>query len=148
MLLVLNGYERGAVMLRLTNGGRSVEEVWKDDDFKSKHGGIVKIGNYFYAGGDDRGGRDWHCVDWNTGKMQWKNRDLMSGVVIADADDMLYIYSERGEMALVKANPAKFDLVSQFPITLGTAQHWAHPVIYKGVLYVRHGDTMMAYKIK
>jgi hypothetical protein len=33
-------------------------------------------------------------------------------------------------------------------ITLGTNQHWAHPVIYKGVLYLRHGDTLMAFNIK
>jgi outer membrane protein assembly factor BamB len=135
-------------MLRLINGGRNVEKIWEDDDIKSKHGGIVKVGNYAYVGGDDRSGRFWYCVDWNTGKMQWKDNSIQVGAVIADADNMLYCYSERGEMALAKANPQKFEIVSQFPITMGTAQHWAHPVIYKGVLYVRHGNTLMAYKIK
>jgi hypothetical protein len=72
---------------------------------------------------------------------------MAEGVTIAD-DGMLYCYSNRGEMALVKATPEKFDLVSKFKITLGTDQHWAHPVIYNGVLYVRHGNTLMAYKIK
>jgi hypothetical protein len=61
---------------------------------------------------------------------------------------MIYCYSERGDMGLVKPDPAKFDLVSSFKITLGTDQHWAHTVIQDGVLYVRHGDTLMAYKIK
>jgi len=51
-------------------------------------------------------------------------------------------------MALVKASPEKFEIISKFMITKGTEQHWAHPVIYKGVLYVRHGDSLMAYKIK
>ena len=146
MVLITNGYERGSVMLRLTNGGRSVEKVWENDDIKSKHGGIVKIEEYAYIGGDGRAGDAWHCVDWNTGKVQYKDKSITSGVVIAN-DGMLYCYSEKGEMALVKATPEKFDLVSKFPITLGTDQHWAHPVIYKGVLYVRHGDTLMAYKI-
>jgi len=148
MVLITNGYDKGSVMLRLVNGGRSVEKVWKNDDIKSKHGGIVKIGNYAYMGGDDRTGRYWHCVDWNTGEVKWKDNSISVGVVIADGDGMLYCYSERGEMALVKATSEKFDLVSKFMITLGTDQHWAHPVIYKGVLYVRHGDTLMAYKIK
>ncbi|MCL2511919.1 MAG: PQQ-like beta-propeller repeat protein [Bacteroidales bacterium] len=148
MVLITNGYERGSVMLRLTDGGRSVEKVWENDDIKSKHGGIVKIGNYVYAGGDDRSGRFWHCVDWNTGEVKHKTDVITVGAVIADGDGMLYCYSEKGEMALVKATPEKFDLISQFPITLGTDQHWAHPVIYQGVLYVRHGDTLMAYKIK
>ena len=148
MVLITNGYERGSVMLRLINGGRSVEKVWENDDVKSKHGGVVKIGNYIYAGGDDRSGRYWHCADWNTGEIKYKDSSITVGVVIADGDNMLYCYSEKGEMALVKATPEKFDIASQFSITLGTDQHWAHPVIYQGVLYVRHGDTLMAYKVK
>jgi len=31
---------------------------------------------------------------------------------------------------------------------LGADQHWAHPVIHRGVLYIRHGDALMAYKVK
>jgi len=61
---------------------------------------------------------------------------------------MLYAYSDRGEMALVKPNPDKFELVSSFKVTLGTNQHWAHPVIHDGVLYIRHGDVLMAYQVK
>jgi len=148
MVLITNGYERGSIMFRLTNGGRSIEKVWENDDVKSKHGGVVKVGNYIYAGGDDRSGRYWYCVDWNSGEVKWKDNTITVGVVIADGVGMLYCYSEKGEMALVKATPEKFDIVSQFPITLGTDQHWAHPVIYQGVLYVRHGDTLMAYKVK
>jgi len=148
MLLITNGYDKGSVMLRLTNGGRSVEKVWENNELKSKHGGIVKIGNYAYMGGDDRTGRYWYCVDWNTGEIKYKDNTITAGVVIADGNSMLYCYSEKGEMALVKATPEKFDLVSKFNITMGTDRHWAHPVIYQGVLYVRHGNTLMAYKIK
>ena len=148
MVLITHGYDKGSVMLRLTNGGRSVETVWENNDVKSKHGGIVKLGNYAYIGGDDRAGRFWYCVDWQTGEVKYNDNSIMVGAVIADGDGMLYCYSERGEMALVRATPEKFDLVSQFPITLGTDQHWAHPVIHDGVLYVRHGNTLMAYKVR
>jgi hypothetical protein len=51
-------------------------------------------------------------------------------------------------MNLVKPNPEKFELFSSFKVTLGTDQHWAHPVIHRGVLYIRHGDALMAYKLK
>ena len=147
-VLITNGYDKGSLMLRLTNGGRSVAKAWEEDALKSKHGGVVKIGNYAYMGGDDRSGRFWYCVDWNTGVIKYKDNTITVGVVIADGDGMLYCYSERGEMALVKAAPEKFDLISKFSITWGTGTHWAHPVIYQGVLYVRHGDALMAYKIK
>jgi len=64
------------------------------------------------------------------------------------ADGMLYCYSEKGELALVKADPASFGVVSETKVTLGSEQHWAHPMIYKGILYLRHGNTLIAYKIK
>jgi outer membrane protein assembly factor BamB len=146
MLLITNGYNKGSMMLRLINGGRSVQKVWENDELKSKHGGVVKIGDNVYIGGDTQTGRFWYCVDWNTGAIKYKDHTLTAGVVIA-ADGMLYCYSEKGEMALVKATPEKFDMINMFHITLGTGTHWAHPVIYQGVLYVRHGNALMAYGI-
>ncbi|MDR2811305.1 MAG: PQQ-binding-like beta-propeller repeat protein [Tannerellaceae bacterium] len=133
----------GSVLLQLTNGGRSVEKVWTHE-MDNKMGGIVKWGDYVYGSGEKN--RYWYCVDWKTGETKYKSNKIGVGNVIA-ADGMLYCYSDRGEMALVKATPDGFDVASKFSITLGTEQHWAHPVIYKGVLYVRHGNTLMAYKI-
>ncbi|MDR0333320.1 MAG: PQQ-like beta-propeller repeat protein [Dysgonamonadaceae bacterium] len=149
MILITSGYGRGSTMLRLTNGGRGVEEVWFNELLDNRIGGMVKVGNYIYGSGDFS--RSWFCVNWNTGEIMWQDgRDkqgIANGVTIANGD-MLYIYTDRGDMILARATPEKFDIVSRFPITLGTDQHWAHPVIYDGVLYVRHGDTIMAYKIK
>lgn len=145
MLLCVFGYGKGSIMLRLTDGGRKVEQVWENKEFDSKTGGAVKIGDYVYASGDHN--KYWFCLDWKTGETKYKDKSIAVGCVIAN-DDMLYCYSDKGEMALVKATPEKFDVVSQFPITLGTEQHWAHPVLYKGVMYVRHGNTLMAYQVK
>ncbi|MDR0845541.1 MAG: PQQ-binding-like beta-propeller repeat protein [Tannerella sp.] len=144
-LLCTSGYGKGSVMLRLKDGGRSVEKVWDAPLLDSRIGAMVKIGDYAYGSGDSN--RFWFCVDWKTGEVKYKENTLGIGNVIAD-DGKLYCYSEKGDLALVNITPEKFDIVSKFPITLGTDQHWAHPVIYKGVLYVRHGDTLMAYKIK
>jgi len=145
MLLCVLGYGKGSVMLRLTDGGRKVEQVWESKEFDSKTGGAVKIGDYVYGSGDNN--KYWFCLDWKTGEQKYKDNSIAVGAVIA-AGGMLYCYSDRGEMALVRATPEKFDMVSKYPITLGTEQHWAHPAIHNGVLYVRHGDTLMAYKVK
>ena len=143
MLLGMSDYGKGSVMLRLTNGGRSVEKVWENTDICHKTGNTMKFGNYVYASGERT---HWYCVDWQTGKTMYSDQTIGVGTIIA-ADGMLYCYSEKGEMALVKPNHEKFEIVSKFDVTLGTEQHWAHPVIFKGVLYIRHGDTLMAYKI-
>jgi outer membrane protein assembly factor BamB len=60
----------------------------------------------------------------------------------------LYCYDEkRGNFGLVKADPAKFEIISSFKIPLGKGAHWAHPVIHNKILYVRHGNALMAYDI-
>ena len=65
------------------------------------------------------------------------------------AEGMLYIYDEkRGNVGLVKATPGGFDLISSFRIREGAGPHWAHPVIHKGMLYIRHGNALMVYNIK
>ena len=134
----------GSMLLRITDGGKNVEKVWSNE-MDNKMGGAVKVGNYVYGSGEKN--RYWYCIDWNTGKTVYKDNKIGVGNVIA-CDGMLYCYSDKGEMALVKPGAEKFDVTGKFNITLGTNEHWAHPVIYKGVLYVRHGSTLMAYNIK
>jgi outer membrane protein assembly factor BamB len=144
MLFFASGYGGGAMMLRLINDGKDIEEVWSLKAFDIRTGGAVKVGDYIYGSGDIN--RFWFCVNWHTGEIMWQDRIIAMGNIIAN-DNMLYCYTERGEMVLARATPEKFDIVSQFSITLGTEQHWAHPVIYRGVLYVRHGNTLIAYNI-
>lgn len=146
MLLCTSSYGVGSIMLKLSNGGRKAEEVWSSGDLDCRTGHMVKLGDYAYGAGDYKKG-SWYCVDWKTGEQKYKDRSIATGVTIA-ADGMLYCYSEKGELALVRATPEKFDIVSKFIVSEGTGQHWAHPVIFKGVLYVRHGESLLAYKIK
>jgi outer membrane protein assembly factor BamB len=145
MIFTMTSRSAGAMMLRLIDGGRNVERVWVMPEMTCRSGHAMKFGNYVYGSGD-RVNR-WHVVNWNTGEVAYTDSTLASGNIIL-ADDMFYIYTERGEMVLAKPSPGRFDIVSRFPITKGTDQHWAHPVIYKGVMYIRHGDALMAYKIK
>lgn len=145
MILCTSGYGRGSTMLRLTNGGRGIQEAWFSKELDNRIGAMVKVGDYVYGSGDSN--RFWFCADWKTGDIKWKEKGLAMGNIIAN-DGMLYCYTDRGEMVLAKATPEKLDIVSKYSITMGTEQHWAHPVLYKGVMYVRHGDTLMAYKVK
>ena len=145
MILSITGYRGGAWMYRLKEGGIVAELVWHNKEMDNQMGGAIKVGDYIYASGHMN--RNWFCVDWNTGETTYKVADLAPCNVIF-ADGMLYCYSEKGTMNLVKPDPEKFELVGRFDVTLGTNQHWAHPVIQNGVLYIRHGDALMAYKVK
>jgi len=145
MILSTTGYKGGTMLLRLKDGGKSVEQVWMNNDLDNQMGGVIKIGDYVYASGHEN--RYWYCIDWKTGKTMYNGGDIGECNVIS-ADGMLYVYSAKGEMMLVKPDPDKFVMVSSFKVTLGDGPHWAHPVIHQGVLYIRHGNALMAYKIK
>jgi outer membrane protein assembly factor BamB len=144
MLFYLSGYGAGGGMLKIADDGNSVSQVWTQTKMDSRMGGAVYVDGYVYGSGDSR---QWVCYDWKTGREMYASREIGNGVVIY-ADGMLYCYSQRGELALVKADPSGFNVVSETKVLLGSDQHWAHPAIYDGVLYVRHGKGLIAYKVK
>ena len=144
MILSITGYGGGAWLYRITDEGRGAELVWHNN-VDNQIGGVVKVGDYVYSSGHRN--RGFACIDWHTGEIKWRVNQLAPSAIIA-ANGLLYVYSQRGEMALVNPNPDRFELISSFDVTLGTGQHWAHPVIHDGVLYIRHGNVLMAYKIK
>ncbi|MCY1720888.1 PQQ-like beta-propeller repeat protein [Prolixibacteraceae bacterium Z1-6] len=144
-LFCFSGYGQGGEKLNLSADGTSVTEVWIKKELDSRMGGMVVVDGYLYGSGDNA--REWRCVNWETGEETYVDKTIAKGVTIY-ADGMLYCYSERGELALVEATPEAFKVISQTKVELGTAQHWAHPVINNGRLFVRHGDVLIAYKIK
>lgn len=132
------------VKLELTPDGKGIKEIWRNPDFDSYMGGTVKIGDYLYGGGT--GNRDFKCINANTGKIG-SVLDIGSGAVIA-ADGMLYYYNFRGEIMLITSDPENMKVVGKIKLTKGENEHFAHPVINNGLLYVRHGNIIQAYNIK
>ncbi|MDF1576332.1 MAG: hypothetical protein P1P86_14175 [Bacteroidales bacterium] len=51
-------------------------------------------------------------------------------------------------MALLKADPEEFKVISSFRVTEGAGPHWARPTIFNRTLLVRHGEALVAYKVK
>jgi outer membrane protein assembly factor BamB len=148
-ILIANGYNWVALKLKLSADGTSVETLWENRNFDPQHGGVVLLGDYIFGSTHMAKPVDnWICVDWNTGKTLWTSKWYVRGSVIS-ADGMLYLMEEKsGHIALVKPDPSKLDIVSEFQITKGEGPFWAHPVINKGKLYVRHGDVLMVYQVK
>lgn len=148
-LFVTSGYDHVGVMFKLLNNGTEIEQVWVNKDLDNHHGQVVRIGDYIYGSNwIDNVKGDWCCVDWKTGKTMYMKSWQTKGSISA-ADGLLYCYEEkRGNLALVKPTPDDFTIVSSFRITLGTGPHWTQPVIHNGVLYIRHGNALMAYKVK
>lgn len=61
---------------------------------------------------------------------------------------MLYLLDERGTMKLVRTTPDKYELSGEFKVPEGgKGMYWAHPVVYGGILLIRHADKLFAYDI-
>ena len=132
-------------MLQLIEDGRKVKKKWFSEDLDSRIGGAVFVNGYIYGSGDEN--RAWQCYDWVEGNQRYESKELGKGTIIT-ADNNLYCYSERGELALVEPDPSGFKIISECKVSLGKGQHWAHPVINDGRLYIRHGNALIAYNIK
>jgi outer membrane protein assembly factor BamB len=148
-IFVSNGYDHCGVLLKLSADGNSVSVGWFNKTLDTHHGGFVRVGEYIYGSNwVNNSLGDWICLDWNTGKTMYDKLWINKGPIISDGQ-MLYCQEEKtGNIALVKADPEKFVVTSTFKIPFGSGPYWAHPVICNGVLYIRHGNALMAYDIK
>lgn len=144
-IYAVSGYGTGGQMFALSEDGKSVKRVWSQAKLDSQMGAAVLVDGYIYGSGHNS--RGWHCLDWKTGKVMYTARKIGNKGAIIFSDGMMYCYSERGDVALVKPDPQEFVVVSSFRIKKGSGEHWAHPVIHDGRLYIRHGDTLMVYQI-
>lgn len=142
------GYKASAGALRLSDDGASVEQAWTDTTLDCQHHGVVLVDGYLF-GTSHQLGNELVCLEMKTGQVMWTSKEVRQGVT-EYADGRLYIYEgpARGIVHLVEPRPDGFHSAGHFTVTEGTGKHWAHPAISNGVLYIRRGDTLLAYDIK
>ena len=144
-LYTVSGYGTGGQKFKLDADGTGVKKVWAQPILDSQMGSAILVDGFLYGSGQKNKG--WHCVDWETGDVIRTEMVLGKKGNIIYADGMAYCYGEKGDVGLVKLTSGTFEVVSSFKIDQGSGQHWAHPVIRDGRLYVRHGEALMVYNI-
>ncbi len=143
-LYSVGGPGNGALKHSLSSDGSSIEEVWSNVSFNSFFGGFVLSEGYLYGAMNRK--RKLVSVDVKTGKI--KSTLSIKGGAIISTEGLLYYYSEDGRVSLIDTNNGNLKLISSFRITKGTKEHFAHPVIHQGQLYIRHGNALFAYNLK
>jgi len=148
-LWISDGWDRESVMLEIAPDGRSIREKFLDRTFDNQNHGVVLVDGFLYGSNfTDRNSGKWVCMNWHTGEIIWLGEFHNKGPIIY-ADGMLYVCEEkRGHLALVKASPDSFDIISSFKVSEGSGPYWARPTIYNGTLLVRHGDKLIGYMIR
>lgn len=148
-LFITYGNDQPGTLFSIADDGKSLALKWKNDILDTHHGGLVLIDGTIYGSNmiDNTRG-NWASVDWKTGITNWEENWFTKGSIIS-ADGMLYLYEEKGgNVALVSPDTEQLKVVSTFKITDGEGPHWAHPSIYNGLLFIRHGSILLAYDIK
>ncbi len=148
-LYVSSGYNHTGAKFKMNDDLSGVEFLWKDKMLDNHHGGVVLIDGVIYGSNWENNSRgNWCAISFDTGQLLYEERFRNKGSIVA-ADGLLYIYTEQpGFVGLVKPNPDKFELISSFRVSGGTGPHWAHPAIYEGKMYIRHGEKLFVYNIK
>jgi hypothetical protein len=146
-IYITSGYggERGA-MYELSADGTTIALKWTDATLDVQHGGVILYEGIVYGSSDRNQRGNWIALNLETGEVIGETRGVGKGCV-SFADSMLYGYGENGQVGLMEPVADGFREVGMFRVTEGSEQHWAHPVIANGVLYIRHGGALMAYDV-
>ena len=155
-VIVSGCVRKGTTSLRLqvSDDECSVETQWHNKTLDNKQGGIVLLDGrlYGYAETQVRKG-PWMCIDFESGETIFQSAPVKSSYkykngCLTYADGMFYLYSDNGNMALVKPTDTGFELTGKLKIEdPGERPTWAHPVVFGGRLYVRYGDKLGVYDV-
>ena len=132
------------VKLKLSDDGEQISEVWRSLPFDNIMGGVVQVGNRLIATGHRK--KELLSLDMENGKILQQLKIGRGSTIYADG--MIYLYDEKGIVHLVDPSSEDLREVSTFKIVRGTKEHFSHPVIGNGTLFIRHGKSLMAYNLK
>jgi len=146
LVFAASAYGTGAGLAKIVKTGDEfkAEPQYFLNKFQNHHGGVILVKDHLF--GTNNGSL--LCVEFKTGKIAWQDQCVGKGS-LTYADGQLYVRGEKGGVALVEANPAKYVENGKFdqPDRSGQAA-WTHPVVANGKLYLRDWDILLCYDVK
>jgi hypothetical protein len=144
-LLIGDGEASRMRRVAATHGpdGWRIEERWSSNGLKPLFNDFVIHKGHAY--GFD--GTILSSIDVADGTRKWKGGRYGNGQLLLLADqDLLLVVTEEGNLALVSATPDGFrEVAPRVPGIEGKT--WNHPVLADGVLLVRNGEEMAAFRL-
>lgn len=145
-VFVTSSYGIGCNAFRIVNenGQWATEELYANKEISNHHGGVVLLDGHVYGSS----GGAFRCLDLASGELDFEGRSVGKGATIY-ADGHLYLRSESGPVALIKATPEGLQEVSRFDQPdRSDKKAWPHPVIAGGKLYLRDQDVLLCYDVR
>jgi outer membrane protein assembly factor BamB len=137
-------YGTGAALLEMVPGGGGItaREVYFTREMRNHHASSVLVGDHLYG----FSGAILTAMRFDDGQVAWRSRDFPKGSLVY-ADERLYLYSERGDVALAEPSPSGYREHGRFQLQTGSLPTWSHPVVSGGKLFLRDQDVLYAYDV-
>ena len=142
-------YGTGGALLELQAdgaGGVTASEKYFTRNMRAHHMTPVLHEGVLYG----FSGSIFSAVDIETGALFWRDRSIRKGS-LTFADNRLYVFSERGDVALVEPSRAGYRQHGRFELRQrdrSGENTWSHPVVANGLLYLRDQDVLVAYDVR
>ncbi|EMI17805.1 Pyrrolo-quinoline quinone [Rhodopirellula maiorica SM1] len=153
-------YQIGSVLLNVTD--QQAKEVWKDPPFDRRSQAMrshwatpVLIDGFLYGcSGRNAPDSDFRCVKWDTGEVQWTDSRRTRSSATRVGNVML-VLEERGTLQVVKANPEKFELISEWRLDQGDGDVpairypcWSAPIVVGNRMLVRGDERVVCFECR
>ena len=141
--LLLSDETKGARRVSVSHeqGEWNVKERWTSDQMLLYFNDFIIHKGHVY--GFD--GPSIACANIKDGMRNWKGDRYRGWILLLADQDLLVVLSEKGDLALVEANPVHFKELSRFKAL--KAKTWNHPALVGNVLLVRNSEEMVAYRL-
>lgn len=140
-------YDSGARAVQLTKEGDKTvpKERWFSKKMRLHHGNAVHVGGYAYGSSGDFGPAFFMAVNLKDGEIAWRERGFKKTTCVFAGNGTMILLDEDGQLALAKASPEKFTLLSKCKI--GETYAWAAPTLVGTKLYVRDRKHIVALEL-
>lgn len=146
LLFVASAYGTGARTLQLSQSGgkTTVKELWYDRHLELHFGTAIQRDGYVYFSSGYNGPVLMTAVELKTGQIKWRERGFAKAQLLY-ADGKMILTDADGMLALCRATPQKFEVLSKASVLQSIA--WTPPTLVGARLYVRDRRTIQAFDL-
>jgi outer membrane protein assembly factor BamB len=139
--------KQSSSMLKVDATGTGAEKIWTHELRNLSGSGLYKDGHLYISGA--RKLKGFLCLNPRTGKTRALLPEPSTAAIIW-ADGKIIALSADGKVFMLRRSGDTFETLGKFTLVEKVRQKdaWAHPVLFKGRLYLRYHDTLFCYDVK